>query len=349
MAKNYYESLGVDKNATQDDIKKAYRKMAVKHHPDKGGDEEKFKEVSEAYNVLSDEQKKSNFDRYGSAEGGGFQGNPFGGNPFGGFDFDINSMFSGFNGFGQQQQQQYVKGGDLRMNVKLNFHDVRDGKNVKLKYKYNVKCEHCHGNGGDIKHCTTCNGTGKIRTTRNMGMFQTQSMTDCHNCSGSGHSVTTKCKTCHGEGYTTKEIILPLDLPKGVNDGDKYKITGKGNFPTRGGSKGLYGDLYVNITVENNTKLERSGNNLIYNIKLPFTKLMLGSDENIPSLDGEIKIKIKPNTKPNEILRVREKGLSNQNGVLGDIMVVVNLDIPTNLTEKEKELLIELSTCKNFK
>lgn len=348
MSKNYYETLGVDKNASADEIKKAYRKMAVKYHPDKGGDEEKFKEASEAYNVLSDDQKKSNYDNYGSAEGSPFGGgNPFGGgSPFG-FDFDINDMFGGFNGFNTQVNRK--KGGDLRINIKIKLKEVRDGKHVKIKYKHKEKCGSCNGIGGKTTKCSSCSGTGRIKKRINNGLFSQMTMVECSTCNGSGQKVTTPCTKCNGEGHTTKEQTLPLDLPRGCHDGVKFKLAGKGHFPTNGGTSGVYGDMYVIVNVTNDTELERNGDNLIYNIKLSFTKLMLGSEEKVPTLDGDIKIKVKPNTKPNEVLRVSKKGLSNQNGRLGDLMVIVHLDVPKDLSEKEKELLTELSKCKNFK
>lgn len=353
MSKNYYETLGVDKKASKEEIKKAYRKKAVQYHPDKNPDdkaaEEKFKEVGEAYGVLSDAQKKQNFDDYGSADGrSGFGG--FGG--FGGGDpfSDFGDIFSGFGGFGGQTTRHNVKkGGDLRVSVTINFHHVRDGKNVKIKYKHKVPCSTCNADGGKTTPCKNCNGSGKVQSRVNTGMFAQMVIKDCHVCRGVGHTVIDSCTSCNGDGYTEKEQVIPIDLPKGIHDGSKYKVTGKGNFPYRGGEHGLYGDLYVHIVVENNTELERNGDNLIYNLKLPFTKLILGTSTEIPSLDGKIKIKVKPNTKPNEILRVTGKGLSNHRGRMGDIMVIIHLDIPKDISDKEKKLLEELSKCKNFK
>lgn len=355
MANNYYDSLGVDKNASKDEIKKAYRKQAVKYHPDKGGDEEKFKEISEAYSILSDEQKKHNYDTYGSVDERSRSRSGFGG--FGGFgeDIDLEDIFRGFNGgnYGgsnnQRQRQTIKKGDDLQITVKINYKDVRDGKSVKIKYKQKKKCKPCGGKGGETTTCTKCNGSGAIKHTQHNGLFQSTVNVECSSCKGIGEIITTPCKSCSGTGYETIELTIPLDLPKGCNDGDRFKVTGKGNIAFRGGMNGIYGDLYVNINVINKTKLERNGDNLIFNIKLSFTKLMLGSEEEIPTLDGKIKITIKPNTKPNEILRVQEKGLSNQRGMLGDLMVITHLDIPNKLTKEEIDLLEELSKQKNFK
>lgn len=352
MSKDYYNILGVSKNASPEEIKKAYRKKAVKYHPDKGGDEEKFKEANEAYAILSDEQKRSNYDRYGTVDGNPFSGG--GSNPFGGFDFDLNDIFSGFGGFGgftnnAQRAQRRKKGGDLRINVKLNFHDVRDGKTVKVKYTHKEKCSSCNGVGGKTSTCHRCQGTGKIQNSINNGIFSQMTVTDCTACNGIGQKVKTPCNTCNGTGYNDKEQILPIDLPKGCHNGDTFRLVGKGHFPKQGGENGIYGDMHVVITVVNNTELERNGDNLIYHLKLPFTKLMLGTETEVPTLDGKIKIKVKPNSKPNEILRVSNKGLSNQNGRLGDLMIIIDLNIPLNLTEKEKKLLNDLSKCKNFK
>lgn len=349
MANNYYETLGVNENASADEIKKAYRKKAVKYHPDKGGDEEKFKEISEAYDVLSNEQKKHNYDTYGSADAP----SGFGGGGFGGFDINLEDIFSGFGGGGfggfGGQRKSIKKGDDLRITVKLSLKDVRDGKSVKVKYKQKYKCNTCHGAGGDTNTCKTCDGNGILKRVINNGLFQQQTTVECHDCNGTGEKVIDTCSDCKGDGYKVKDVTIPLDLPKGCHDGDKYKVTGKGNAAYRGGRNSIYGDLHIEIVVENKTKLERNGDNLVYHLTLPFTKLMLGTEEEVPTIDGKIKIKIKPNTKPNEILRVSKKGLSNQRGTLGDLMVIMNLDIPKNLTKKEQELLSELSKQKNFK
>lgn len=360
MSKDYYNILGVDKDANKEEIKKAYRKMAVKYHPDKqGGDEEKFKEVSEAYQILSDDSKRSQYDRFGTTDNSNFNG--YGGG-FGNFN-DIFDMFTNFGNFGgdfgsnfgfnyntSQSHRNIKKGNNLRINIDITLKEVRDGKNTKIKYTRKEKCNSCKGHGGDLSKCSNCNGTGKIKRVINNGIFGKQIIQKtCNHCNGTGQIVHNICNTCKGDGYIDKNITIPVDLPKGMFDGDLYKIIGKGHYPHRGGENGIYGDMVVQINVINNTKLERNGDNLIYHLKLSFTKLLLGTEENIPTLDNEVKIKVKSNSKPNEILRLRNKGLSNQNGRLGDIMVILDLEIPSDLTKKEKELLEELSKCKNFK
>lgn len=354
MSKNYYEILDVDKNASKDDIKKSYRKLAKKYHPDKNPEhadfEEKFKDVSEAYSILSDDTKKSNYDNYGNPDGPqGFGG--FGGG--GGFDMgDIfgNMFGGGFGGGFQQPTQRSVKRGyDIRIKVSIDIIDVNTGLDKKVKYNREVKCKSCDGFGGQHDTCTNCGGSGKINTKRQMGYTTYMTTTDCPHCNGEGHIITHKCPDCNGNGVVTEETELNVSIPKGINTGDKFQANGKGNSPIRPGSGGIFGNLIIIVDVINNTLLERNGQNLIYNLYLPFTTLILGGQAIIPTLEGDVKIIINKSTKPNDTKKLRGKGLADQRGTRGDILVVVNLSIPNNISDEEENLLKQLSELENFK
>lgn len=348
MDKNYYDILEVDRTASQDDIKKSYRKLAKKYHPDNNHehtDEEKFKEISDAYSVLSDETKKSNYDNYGNPDGPqGFTGN-------GGFDMNdiFSGMFGGMGGFGFQQQPNVKRGYDIKLKVTIDITDVNNGLDKKLKYKREVKCKTCNGWGGEHEHCSHCNGTGKVSQQRQMGFTTIMTTSNCPVCNGDAFVVKKECPDCKGTGLISEESELNITIPKGVNNGDQFQANGKGNAPMRAGNGGIYGNLFIFIEVVNNTILERDGNNLIYNVKISFTKMMLGCDIIVPSLEGNIKIKINPYSKPNDIKKLRDKGLSDQRGNRGDLLVILNLDIPTKLSKEEKELLEKLSEFDNFK
>ncbi len=363
MAKDYYDILGVDKSSSTEDVKKAYRKMAMKYHPDKNPDnaeaEEKFKDISEAYSVLSDETKKSNYDQFGDPDGRmhqGFDMNDFmnnfnmgdmfgGGNPFGG---------GGFGGFGDmfgggRSRQNIKRGSDLRVKVSIDITDVNTGYEKNIKYKRKIKCTDCEGHGGEQKKCPKCYGTGQMKVNKNMGFATISTVTRCDACGGHGSTLVTTCNTCHGDGVMESETELNVTLPKGVENNDRFQAQGKGNYPERSGDNGVYGNMIIDVYVENNTELERNGSNLIYNAEISFTTLMLGGEILVPSLEGDIKIKIPKYTKPNEIKRIRNKGLANQRGQKGDLMVVVHLDVPNKLTKEEKRILDELSNQDNFK
>jgi len=358
MAKDYYNILGVDKSASNDEIKKSYRKLAMKYHPDRNPDnkeaEEKFKDLSEAYSVLSDEQKKSNYDQFGDPNGNlhqGFNMNDFMRN------FNARDIFGGgFGGFGgfdeifgnRSQQRNIKRGSDLRVQITIDIHDVITGVNKTIKYKRKVKCTDCNGVGGEKHTCTKCSGLGKIQVNKTMGFATISTVTNCDVCQGHGYTISNVCNICKGQGIVDDNTELKIDLPKGAEDNDRFQANGKGNMPPKPGDNGIPGNLIIDVKVENNTLLERSGSNLIYNLELPFTTLMLGGEALIPTLEGEVKIKISPGTKPNEIKRLKNKGLSSQRGNRGDLMVVVHLNIPKKLTKEEKALLEELSSHKNF-
>jgi len=358
MAKDYYNILGVDKNTSKEDIKKAYRKLAMEHHPDKNEgnteSEAKFKEISEAYSVLSDDQKKSNYDQFGSAEGGNFNsgfdmndfmrnfnmGDMFGGgfNPFGG---------GGFNPFGHQHQQ-VRRGEDLMIKLNISLVDVRDGIEKSFNYNRKIKCNDCGGYGGEHNPCPQCNGAGVIRQAVQTILGNMVTQVNCPTCSGHGFAITKQCKTCVGTGVKDEATEMKIQIPKGVNDNDKFRLQGKGNCPFRPAKGGMYGDLIVDLTVESHPVLKRNGIHLMYDLNLPLTTLILGHKVEIPTLDGSAKIMIKPHTKVGDMLRLQGKGLSDQRGTKGDQLITIQVDIPKHLTKEEKELIEQLSTMPNF-
>jgi len=348
---NYYNILGVDKNATPDEIKKAYRKLAMQYHPDKNPDnqesEQKFKDISEAYSVLSDTQKRQNYDRYGNTKNfnSGFNYDDF----MGGFNINFDDIFSGFGfGGGSFNQRSVNKGEDLRLKINIDLYDVRDGLDKNVKYNRKVKCKSCNGFGGEHEKCDKCDGVGKLRMGRQTMFGFTSTIVNCDKCNGSGYVITNNCSSCIGTGVIDEQTELNIKIPKGVNDGDKFQIRTKGNSPYRPGSGGIYGDLIVHISVKEHDKLKRDGVNLIYELYIPFTKMILGGKSIIPTLDGDVSINIKPHTQNNSTLRLKGKGLCDQRNNKGDIYIILNVDIPKKITKEEKILLEELSKSENF-
>ncbi len=367
MAKrDYYEVLGVDKNASEADIKKAYRKLAIKYHPDRNpGDkeaEEKFKEAAEAYDVLHDPQKRQQYDRFGfNAPGGGFGGSPFG---TGGFSMDdIFSMFgdvfgghSGFGGFGGggRSQTRKYRGSDLRLKVKLSLQEVATGVTKKFKVRKDVACPECSGSGAKggsgVETCPNCHGTGmEIRTQQSIfGMMQTQ--TTCHVCGGEGTIVKEKCPHCGGSGVVKGDEVVEINIPAGVEDGMVLNVPGKGNV---GQHNGINGDIKVYIEVEPSDTFVRDKQNLIYNLLLDFPTAALGGQVDIPTLDGKsLKIKIEPGTQPGKTLRLRSKGLPAVSGYgygVGDLIVQISVFVPKTLTKEEKKAIESFQDSDNFK
>lgn len=370
MAKrDYYEVLGIDKNASEDEIKKAYRKLAIKYHPDRNPDskeaEEKFKEAAEAYDVLHDPQKRQQYDQFGfNAPGaGGFGG--FG--ESGGFSMDdIFSMFgdvfgghggfggfSGFGGEGSRQRPQY-RGSDLRLKVKLSLQEIATGVTKKFKVKKDVTCTHCHGsgaeNGSQSETCPTCHGSGVVvKTVRTMlGMMQTQ--TDCPTCHGEGTVIKDKCHQCHGTGVVKGEEIVEIKIPAGVAEGMVVNVPGKGNAGQR---NGINGNIQVYIEEEENDTFIRDGQDIVYNLLLDFPTAALGGDVEIPTLEGtRVRIKIDAGTQPGKTLRLRGKGLPAVQGYgsgKGDLVVHISVFVPKTLSRDEKNLLENLRNNDNFK
>lgn len=371
MAKrDYYEVLGLSKTATDDEIKKAYRKIAIKYHPDRNPGnkeaEEKFKEAAEAYDVLHDPQKRQQYDQFGfeGLGGGGFGG--FGGGA-GGFSMDdIFSMFGdvfgghggfggGFGGFGggaQQQRAQY-RGADLRIKVTLTLQEIATGTTKKFKVKKDIPCSHCHGtgaeNGSTSETCPTCHGSGVVtRTTRTMfGMMQTQS--ECPTCHGEGSVIKNKCHECGGTGVVKGEELVEIKIPAGVAEGMVVNVPGKGNA---GQHNGINGNIQVYISEEPNDTFVRDGNDVIYNLLLDIPTAVLGGSVEIPTIDGsKVKIKIEPGTQPGKTLRLRGKGLPAVQGYgsgTGDLVVNISVYIPKTLSHEEKKAIESLKESDNF-
>lgn len=366
MAKrDYYEVLGVEKNASADEIKKAYRKKAIQFHPDKNpGDktaEEKFKEAAEAYDVLSDPQKRQRYDQFGHAGVGG--ASQAGGNFGGGMSMeDIFSQFGdifgghfggfgGFSGFGGQRNARRVnRGSDLRVKVKLSLKDIANGVEKKIKVKKYVACSHCHGTGAEgsegTKTCDTCKGSGVVTRIANTILGQMQTQTTCPTCGGEGKVVVKKCAHCNGEGIVRDEEVITLNIPAGVAEGMQLSMNGKGNAARHGG---INGDLLVLVEEEQHPELLRDENDLIYNLLLSFPQAALGGSVEVPTVDGKVKVKIDPGTQPGKVLRLRNKGLPSVNGYgTGDLLVNVSVYIPESLTDSEKKTLNGLENSPNF-
>lgn len=372
MAKrDYYEVLGVDKNASEDEIKKAYRKLAIKYHPDKNPDdkdaEEKFKEAAEAYDVLHDPNKRKQYDQFGfdgPAGMGGFGG--FGGGASMDMD-DIFSMFgdifgghggfSGFSGFGggsRTRQHAQFRGSDLRLKVRLTLQEIATGITKKFKLKKDVTCTHCHGTGAEsgsgTETCPTCHGQGIVtKTVRTMlGMMQTQS--ECPTCHGEGTVIKNPCHACNGTGITKGEEVVEIKIPAGVAEGMVVNVPGKGNAGKR---NGITGDIQVYIEEEPNDTFVRDGNDLIYNELLDFPTAALGGNLEIPLVDGgKVRMKVAPGTQPGTALRLRGKGLPSVQGYgsgVGDLIVNLSVYVPKTLSSEEKASLEKLAQSDNFK
>ena len=359
--RDYYEVLGVSKNASEDEIKKAYKKMAIKYHPDRNpGDkeaEDKFKEAAEAYDVLRDPQKRARYDQFGPEGVNGAGG--FGG---GGMNMDdIFSMFGdifggrggfgSFGGGGRPRKPQY-RGGDLRLKVRLTLQEIATGVTKKFKVKKKVTCSHCHGSGaegsGATDACPTCHGSGYVVKTQQsiFGMMQTQTV--CPTCGGEGTVIRNKCKECGGEGVVNGEEVVEVKIPAGVGDGMVVTVTGKGHAARR---NGVPGDIQVYIEEEQDKNLLREDNNLIYNLLLDIPTAVLGGDAEIPTIDGKVKIKIEPGTQPGKVVRLRGKGLPAVQGYgygTGDLIVNISVYIPETLAKEERKFFEEMRKSDSF-
>lgn len=352
--KDYYEILGVSKTATADEIKKAYRQKSKQYHPDlnKGNEKEaevKFKEVSEAYSVLSDEQKRTQYDRFGSdfanggyANYGGAQGFDFGGFS-GGFDIDLEdilgSMFGGgFGGF-KQAKNGPIKGSDLRYNMKLTFEEAVFGVKKEISITRNEKCTSCHGsgskNGTATVECDRCHGTGKVQAVQNtiMGTFST--VKTCDKCHGEGKIIKEPCETCSGTGNVRKAKKIEINIPAGIDDGQAISLTGQGDAGKRGGPNG---DLFIVVTVMPHKVFTRKGKNVYFATKIPFVKAVLGGPIKIPTLEGEEIFEIPEGTQPDTVFTLKNKGVPSRNG-RGNLEFKVQIEIPRKLSDKQRELL----------
>lgn len=361
MAKrDYYEILGVGRNATVEEVKKAYRKLAIKFHPDKNpGDEaaeEKFKEAAEAYDVLGNPEKRQRYDQFGHQgvnSSGGFSGNMSMDDIFSQFSdiFGGGSPFESFFSGGRSQGGRRMrKGSNLRIKLKLTLQEVAEGVEKKIKVKRHVTCDACQGNGSlngvSLRTCPTCNGTGQIRKTVNTMLGQMVSASTCPTCQGDGRIIDQKCGVCGGEGRVLEEEVIPVRIPAGVSNGIQLSMSGKGNVPPRGG---VAGDLIILIEEIEDENLKREGQNVIYDLYINFADAALGTSVDVPTIDGKAKIKIEPGTQSGKILRLRGKGIKDLDGYdKGDQLIHVNVWTPQKLTSQEKELLEKLRSAKNF-
>ncbi len=360
--RDYYAILDISKSASKEEIKKAYRKQALKYHPDKnpgdGTAEEKFKEAAEAYEVLSDDDKRVRYDRFGHAGLGGAAGGGYGGQGmtiediFSSFGDIFGDAFGGFGGFGGSRRSARTmrKGSNLRVQVKLNLQEIANGAEKKIKVNKYVTCNSCDGtgaqDGSSFSTCSTCNGNGQVTRISNTFLGQMQTVTTCPTCGGEGKNITMKCTKCYGEGIIKDEEVIPISIPAGVAEGMQMTVSGKGNAARRGG---VNGDLLLMIHEKSDPELIRDGNDLLYNLHISIPQASLGAAVEIPTIEGKVKIKIEPGTQPGKILRLRNKGLPDVNGYRkGDLLVSINVWIPKNLTRDEQKLIEKFGDSPNF-
>ncbi|MGC4037240.1 MAG: molecular chaperone DnaJ [Chitinophagaceae bacterium] len=364
--RDYYEVLGVGKTASADEIKKSYRKVAMQYHPDRNpGDkaaEEKFKEAAEAYEILSDTDKKAQYDRYGHA---GVSGNGRGGFSGGGMNMDDifsqfgdvfgDDLFGSFFGGGQRrggaQRSRGIRGSNLRIKLKLTYEEIAKGVTKNIKVKKYVACGTCGGSGAkdknSIQTCSTCGGSGQVRKVQNTFLGQMQTVTTCPTCNGEGTTITSKCGTCKGEGRVFNEETVTIDIPAGVVEGMQLNISGKGNAGERGG---MPGDLIILIEEEPHKELQREGLNVVYDLHISFTDAVFGIQTEVPTIDGRAKIKIPAGTQSGKIFRLKGKGFPNVNSYeKGDQLVHINVWTPQHVSAEEKAMLEKLNNSANFK
>lgn len=362
--KDYYEILGVGRNASKDEIKKAYRKLAMQYHPDRNPNdktaEEKFKEAAEAYEVLNNDEKKARYDRFGHD---GVRNN-FGSQGF----TDINDIFSHFSdifggggsifddffGTGQRTRRRRTggtPGSDLKVTLKLTLEEIASGVSKKIKLKKLIKCDQCGGSGADggssTKTCNVCNGSGEVRNVSRSVFGQFVNITTCNNCNGEGVVVEIPCRKCRGDGRIQDETTININVPPGVHEGSYMTLRGEGNSGRRGGPNG---DLIVVFHEIEHEYFIRDGDNIIYELFINYPEAVLGAELEVPTLNGKARLKIDPGTQPGKILRMRDKGIRhlNENGY-GDQLVKINIEVPKKVSAKEKELLKELSEMPNVR
>ncbi len=353
MARDYYEVLGVDRNASQDEIKKAFRKKARQYHPDVNRDnpkeaEEKFKEANEAYEVLSDDTKKAQYDQYGhdaftqggGASAGGFQGG------FGGQAGGFGDIFDMFFGGGGRQQQGPQKGNDLREDIDISFEDAAFGKSMDITVHRHEECDHCHGTGGEpgskVDTCPNCRGTGQESVVQNTPFGQMRTQRTCSKCHGSGKIIEKKCSKCRGEGQVIAKRKIAIKVPPGVDNGSRLRVANEGEPGILGGPKG---DLYVYIYVRPHKEFERNGNDVVSRVNISFAQAALGATVQVNTLDGKVDLKIPEGTQTGTAFRIKGKGipyLRNPNQ-LGDQHIGVTVQIPKKLNGKQRELLLRFA------
>lgn len=364
--RDYYDVLGVSRNTSADEIKKAYRKLAIKYHPDKNPNdkaaEDKFKEAAEAYEILSNPEKKQRYDHYGHAGVGGASGGGYGG---GGMNMeDIFSQFGDIFGggggspfesfFGGQQSRggrRVAKGSNLRIKVKLTLEEIANGTEKKIKVNKQIVCKTCDGTGAkdrsSVSTCKTCGGSGAVRRVTNTILGQMQTTSTCPTCNGSGSQITAKCGSCHGEGVVRGEETITINIPAGVSDGMQLSMSGKGNAAPNGG---IPGDLIILIEEIPHESLKREGNNVVYDLHVSIIDAALGYSAEVPTIDGKAKIKIEPGTQSGKLLRLKGKGIPEINSYhRGDEIIHVNIWTPKALSAEERAMLERLRESPNFK
>ena len=363
--RDYYEILGVNKTASADEIKKAYRKVAMQFHPDRNpGDksaEDKFKEAAEAYEVLSDTDKKAQYDRYGhagvSSNGRGFSGGGMNmedifsqfGDVFG--EDLFGSFFGGGGGRGRTSRARGVRGSNLRVKIKLTYEEIAKGVTKNIKVKKHVICNTCSGSGakdkGSVQTCGTCGGSGQVKRVTNTFIGQMQTVTTCPTCNGEGTTITAKCAACKGEGRVYGEEAISIEIPPGVQEGMQLNLSAKGNAGERGGAPG---DLIILIEEEPHKELQRDGMNVAYDLHISFTDAVFGTQLEVPTIDGRAKIKIPAGTQSGKIFRLKGKGFPAVNSYQkGDQLIHVNVWTPQNVSAEEKTMLEKMSHSSNFK
>lgn len=360
MSKDYYNILGVEKNASPDEIKHAFRKKAHEHHPDKGGNAEKFKEFNEAYQVLGNAEKRKQYDQFGSAfqngqaggaNWGGF-GQGFGGFNQGGMNFDMDDlgeMFGGFGdifgfGGGRQNARRQTKGRDMEMSLTLDFMEAAFGTEKEISFTKNIVCGHCHGEGGEpgakVETCQTCNGSGRVSGVQRTILGNIQTQTVCPACQGEGKIHSQKCTKCHGQGIVRETVKLKVRVPAGVNDNESIRLSGQGEAGQKGAASG---DLYLRLRVLQHKKLVREGYDIKSEATISVGQAALGDKIDVETIHGSVKLKIPEGTQSGTIFRLKGKGVTKlHNRGIGDQLVRVVVKIPAGLNKKQKQLLEEL-------
>jgi len=351
MGKDYYKILGVEKTATQDEIKKAFRKKAHEYHPDKkSGDEEKFKEINEAYQVVGNEKKRSQYDQFGSS----FQNGQAGGAGFGGFDGgmninmdDLGDMFGGFGdifGFGGTSSKKARRGADVETNISIEFSEAVFGVEKEINLRKKTKCDRCSGGGAEpgseIKTCSTCNGSGRVSRVQQTILGSIQTQTTCSACHGEGREFTKKCSKCHGHGITLENTKINIKIPAGIDNGESLRMPGAGEAGEKGAPAG---DLYIRVNVRQDKRFRREGVNIISKTNISFTQAVLGDKIEVGTVDGPVKLKIPEGTQSGTTFIMKGRGVNKLNGRgRGDHLVKVDIITPKNLDKKKKKILQEL-------
>ena len=355
--RDYYDVLGVDKSADATAIKKAYRKLAMKYHPDKNpGDkeaEEKFKEINEAYEVLSDETKRRNYDQFGheGVNGQGFGGaGGFGGQGFGGFDDIFGDIFGdmfggGFSGGSRQRRRGPERGADIKQRVNISFEEAAFGKKVQVKINRSEECDQCPGSGAkpgtSKKTCPTCHGSGQVQSVQRTPFGNIASTRTCSTCNGEGEVIDSPCSKCHGKGSIRKTKTIEVDIPAGIDNGQMIKLGGQGELGTRGGPRG---DLYIEVNVQSHPLFTRDGYDVYLEMPITFAQATLGDKIQVPTLDGKVEYEVPEGTQTGTVFRLKGKGIPKlKSNVRGDQYVKVTVEIPKKLNEKQKELVREFA------